>query len=137
MYGPGLATHEWPQSQFHYKVRVRPTTPPATAAGARPHIGIKPRTTQPPQCLWGSAGLLKDITFPTPLILHIRNDLFGEPVTFGTQVVSGSPPSLPVQTIIGTLQPGECVSIPLQGYSAVFATCAVESTVYCFIKGSA
>lgn len=115
---PTFATNEW--SPFHYKVRVRPAIPPATA-----------------QCLWGSAGLIQDITFPKPLILHISNDPFGEPVTFGTQVVSGPPPSAPTQTKIGTLQPGECVSIPLQGYSGVFATCAVESTVYCSIRASA
>jgi hypothetical protein len=106
-------------SQFHYKVRVRPTTPPAS-----------------PQCLWGSAGLLQDIIFSKPLILHLRNDLFGEPVIFGTLVVSASPPNSPAQTPMGTLQPGECISIPLQGYSGVFASCAVESTVYCSIKAA-
>jgi hypothetical protein len=105
---------------FHYKMRVRPTTPPA-----------------PPQCIWGSAGLLQDMSFPKPLILHIRNDLFGEPVTFGTQVVSGTPPSLPTQTTLGTLLPGECVSLQIQNISGVFATCAVESTVYCSIKAPA
>jgi len=115
---PSLATNDW--SEFHYKVRVRPTTPPA-----------------PPQCLWGSAGLNQDITFPKPLILHISNDPFGEPVTVGTQVVTGPPPSPPTQTTIGTLLPGERLSIPIQGYSGVFATCAVESTVFCLIKASA
>jgi len=116
MYGPDFANHKW--SEFHYKVRVRPAAPP-----------------KPFQCIWGSAGLLQAITFPNPLILHIRNDLFGEQVTFGTQVPN-APPAPPTQTTIGTLQPGECVSIPLQGYSGIFATCAVESTVYCLIKGS-
>lgn len=121
MNGPSLANNEW--SQLRYKVRVRPTAPPA-----------------PPQCLWGSAGLLQDMTFTQPLILHLHNDLFGEPVTFGTLVVTGPPPSPgappppPAQTPMGTLQPGECISIPLHGYSGVFATCAVESTVYCLIK---
>ena len=110
-----FATNE--PRDFHYKVRVRPTTPPA-----------------PAQCIWGSAGLTRDINFSTQLILHISNDPFGEPVTFGTQVVSSPPSSPPTQTTLGTLQPGECVSIPLQGYSGVFATCAVETTVYCFIK---
>jgi hypothetical protein len=113
MNGPSFATNEG--SQFRYKVRVRPSAP-----------------STPPQCLWGSAGLLKNIPFPNPPILHIRNDLFGEPVTFGTQVVSNSGP--PTQTTLGTLQPGECVSISLQGYSGVFAICTVESTVYCLIK---
>jgi hypothetical protein len=110
MNDPSFATNEG--TQFRYKVRVRPSAPF--------------------QCLWGSAGLLQDITFPNPPILHIRNDLFGEPVTFGTQAVSGS--GQPTQTPLGTLQPGECVSISLQGYSGVYATCKVESTVYCLIK---
>jgi hypothetical protein len=117
---PSLAMN---QKEFHYRVRVRPipTTPPAL-----------------PQCLWGSAGLAQDITFPKALILHISNDPFGEPVTFGTQVISGPPPSPPTQTTIGTLKPGECISIPIQGFSGVFAfTLAFESTVYCFIKESA
>lgn len=107
-------------SQFRYKVRVRPTT---TAAA-------------PTQCLWGSAGLSQNISFPKPLILHIRNDLFGEPVTFGTQVAPTGSAPLPTYTTIGTLQPGECISIPLQECSGVFATCAVKSTVYCLIKDS-
>ena len=77
-----------------------------------------------------------NITFLNPLILHIRNDVFGEPITFGTQVVSGTP-GQPTQTQMGMLQPGECVSIPLQDYSGVYATCDVESTVYCLIRGSA
>jgi hypothetical protein len=120
MHGGSLTTNDW--SQFHYKVRVRPPVPPATLL----------------QCIWGSSGLFQDVTFDKPIVLHIRNDLFGDPVTFGTQVVSSPPSSPPNQTtIIGTLQQGECVSIPLQGYSGVFATCAVESTVYCSIKASA
>lgn len=122
MYISNLPINEW--GELHYKVRVRSApTPPAT-----------------PQCLWGSAGLLKDITFSTPLTLHISNDPFGEPVTFGTQVISGPPPSPPTLTTIGTLLPGECISIPLQGYSGVFAFAAppaLESTVYCSIRGSA
>jgi hypothetical protein len=109
-------------SLFHYKVRVRPPTPPAV---------------QPTQCLWGSSGVSPQ-TFLKPLILHIHNDLFGEPVQFGTQVITGTSasPGPPDQTLIGTLQPGECISIPLQGYSGVYATCAVETTVYCSIKAS-
>jgi hypothetical protein len=120
--GFSTAHDDW--SQLLYKVRVRPTAP------------------APPQCLWGSAGLLQNITFTKDLILHIRNDLFGEPITFGTQVVGpipippavSSPPTL--SPPIGILQPGECASIPVQACSGVWATCAVESTVYCVIKPS-
>jgi hypothetical protein len=78
--------------------------------------------------LWGSSGLTQNITFVNPLLLHIRNDRFGEAITIGTQVASGA------KTTIGSLQPGEWVSIPLQKISAVFATCLLESNVDCLIK---
>jgi hypothetical protein len=78
--------------------------------------------------LWGSAGVTTDIKFDRAILLHIRNDLFGEVVTFGTQVATGA------KTTIGTLQPGECVSIPLQDISGVFATCELESSVFCLIR---
>lgn len=83
--------------------------------------------------LWGSAGVTENITFPKPLLLHIRNDIFGEKIAFGTQVASGA------QTPLGTLLAGECVSIPLQGISGVFATwftSGLESTVACLIRES-
>jgi hypothetical protein len=107
MRAPPLATVHDDWFQASYKVRVRET-----------------------MYLWGSAGVTENIMFHTPLLLHIRNDVFGEPVTFGTQVASGT------QTPIGTLQPGECVSIPMQGISGVFAKCGLESTVDCLIKAS-
>ena len=78
--------------------------------------------------LWGSAGITTNISFAKPLLLHLRNDRFGEPITIGTRVAAGT------QTGLGTLQPGECISIPLQGVSGVFATCALESTVACVVK---
>jgi hypothetical protein len=78
--------------------------------------------------LWGSAGVTTDIKFDKPILLHIRNDLFGEVVTFGTEVAGGT------RTTIGTLEPGQCVSIPLQNISGVFATCVRESNVCCLIK---
>jgi hypothetical protein len=85
----------WTVPSYERRVRVAPQTQPPT----------------PPTFLWGSAGIHNDITFDKPPILHIRNDLFGDVVTFGTTGSGG------VQTPIGTLQPGECVSIPLQGAS--------------------
>lgn len=97
-------------TQPSYEVRVRGTAPAS------------------PTYLWGSAGITKNITFDKPLLLHMRNDVFGEAVTFGTRVASGT------QTTLGTLQPGETVSIPMQGISGVFATCPLESTVACMIK---
>jgi hypothetical protein len=78
--------------------------------------------------LWGSAGLAKNMTFSKPMLLHVRNDVFGEQVTLGTRTATGP------QTTIGTLQPGECVSIQVQDISGVFATCALESNVSCLIK---
>ncbi len=78
--------------------------------------------------LWGSAGITKDIAFDKPLLLHIHNDLFGEAITFGTHKSSGG------NETIGTLQPGEFISIPLNDISGVFATCEHESTVCCLIK---
>jgi hypothetical protein len=118
MNAPSLAKNQW--GELHYKVRVRPTP-----------------TNAPHQSIWGSALLNQDITFPKPLILHISNDLFGEKITFGTQVTSGINDK-PTQTELGSLKPGECISIPIQGCSGVFAYPEdVESTVYCFIKESA
>jgi hypothetical protein len=81
--------------------------------------------------LWGSAGITVNATFDKPLLLHVRNNVFGEAVTVGTQVASGA------QTTLGTLQPGECVSIPIQNISGVFATCTLESNVDCVIQPSA
>jgi hypothetical protein len=84
---------------------------------SRPSYKVRVRGTV---YLWGSATLNENISFQKPLLLHLRNDLFGEPVTFGTQVATGA------QTTVGTLQPGQCVSIPVQGISGVFALCAEQ-----------
>jgi hypothetical protein len=78
--------------------------------------------------LWGSAGITEKITFGTPLLLHVRNDISGEEITFGTETVDG------VTRTYGTLQCGECVSVPIQNIRGVFATCALESMVCCVIK---
>jgi hypothetical protein len=78
--------------------------------------------------LWGSAGISHNISLSRPLLLHVRNDLFGEQISLGTQVAGGA------DTVLGTLDPGECVSIPMQDISGVFASCDLESTVACMIK---
>ena len=80
--------------------------------------------------LWGSSGITHDLTFSKPLILHVNNDTFGERITVGTQVASGA------KSTLGTLEAGECVSIPVQGISGIFATCSEESTVRCLITAS-
>lgn len=77
--------------------------------------------------LWGSAGITVNAAFDKPLLLHLRNNVFGEIITVGTQVAGGA------QTTLGTLQPGECISIPIQHISGVFAKCALESNVDCLI----
>ncbi len=107
MNAPSLFTSDGSWTHPTYRIRVRAT-----------------------MYLWGSAGITQNLTFTKPLILHVLNDVHGEPITLGTQVAAGT------QTTLGTLQPGECVSIPMQAVSGVFATCALESTVTCLVKES-
>lgn len=78
--------------------------------------------------LWGSAGLAQAMVFSQPLLLHVRNDIFGVTITLGTQAAPGT------ETTLGTLDPGECVSIPLTELSGVFATCEAESDVACLVR---
>lgn len=78
--------------------------------------------------LWGSSGLTIDLSFDKPLLLHVHNDLFGAAIDLGTRTASGN------QTVIGSLQPGEFVSIPVSGFSGVFASCDTESLVGCLVK---
>jgi hypothetical protein len=78
--------------------------------------------------LWGSHGIIKNITFSKPLLLHVHNDVFGEEITIGTRQADGT------EDTLGTLQPGEALSIPMQDLSGVFARCELESSVWCLIK---
>ena len=94
-----------PESRYDYSVAVRGTA-----------------------YLWGSAGIAQDVNFPNPLLLHLSNDLFGEPVTIHTETAAGA------QTAIGSLEPGEHLTLPIQGLSGVTATCAPHSTVACSIR---
>jgi|SRR5579862_2725622 len=80
--------------------------------------------------LWGSGGITTNATFDKPLLLHVRNNVFGETVTVGTQVAGG--PLIP----LGTLDPGECLSISIQNMSGVYASCTLESNVDCLIQPS-
>jgi hypothetical protein len=89
-----------------------------------PAYSVKVRGTR---YLWGSAGLTKDLTFGKPFILHIANDRAGQPVTIGTRVAAGT------ETDLGTIQPGECLSVPVAGISGVYAECALDSLVHCLI----
>lgn len=80
--------------------------------------------------LWGSGGLTENITLPSPLLLHVRNDLFGEPVQLGTESVSNAGR---VRSPLGVLDHGQCVSIPIQSMSGVYALCDTETAVSCVI----
>jgi hypothetical protein len=113
-------------------MRDSPLTP---AFDSRTHASYVVRvrgTPTTPTYLWGSGGVTvtPPTTFDKPLVLHIRNNVFGQSVTFGTQAGGASGPFL----AIGTLQPGECYSIPIQSISGVYATCAGETNVDCLIN---
>jgi hypothetical protein len=103
-----------------------PQTPALYDRWIQPSYEIRVRGTI---YLWGSDALTANIQFAKPLVLHVRNDVFGEDITLGTQVATGA------KTTIGILKPGECISIPVQKISGVFATCTLESKVGCLIKG--
>ncbi|TIN79326.1 hypothetical protein [Mesorhizobium sp.] len=76
---------------------------------------------------FGDRPLTQDLKFEKPFILHIANDRAGEPVTIGTQVAAGA------KTDLGTLQPGECLSVSVNEISGVYADCALDSIVHCLI----
>lgn len=75
--------------------------------------------------VWGSSGLTA--VFSWPLLLVINNDAVGDPIEVGTEALGSS------QTSYGTLQPGECWTVPLQGLRGVFANCRTDTTVACSI----
>ena len=77
--------------------------------------------------LWGSAGLTKDVKFEKAFILHIANDLAGEPIKIGVQIASG------IKTDFGTIQPGECISVSVNNISGIYADCNSESLVHCLM----
>jgi hypothetical protein len=79
--------------------------------------------------IWGSAGITSDLHFPAPLILYLRNDAFGEPVTIRTETADGT------STTIGTLDAGEYLAVPIQDIRGVAATCALESTLSYILSG--
>jgi hypothetical protein len=119
-------------------MRASSTTSPISAMFAqwsRPSYEVRVRGPDI-SFLWGSPNIPNPIPFDKPLILHIRNDLFGEDVTFGTLV---GPLTIGTKTQIGILQPGECVSVQVQNISGVYATCTagLESVVGCIIKDGA
>jgi hypothetical protein len=86
-------------------------------------------------CVWGSRGLLYGLAADSPLYLTIRVDDFGETTAVGRLrpedggIVTDEP--------YGSLGPGETVTIPLTGASAVYAeTNDLSSLVTCTLHGS-
>ena len=79
--------------------------------------------------LWGTNNWTENITFPSPLLLHVRNDLFGEDVELGVVTNTGI-----IGARLGTLFPGQCISLPIQGICGVYATCETQTTVSCVIN---
>jgi hypothetical protein len=79
--------------------------------------------------IWGSAGIVENIHFHSPLLIHLINDAYGEVITIGTEQADGS------RVMIGSLQPGETVSISAQDIRGVFITCKGVSSVWYAVKG--
>jgi hypothetical protein len=111
----------WAHPSYERRIRVLPATQPPAS----------------PTYLWGSAGIKTNIVFPKPPTLHLRNDQFGDAVTISIMAADGS------ATTVGTIEPGECVSIPLQGaivkgvaqgLTGVYATCPTETVVACVVR---
>ncbi|MGA7283314.1 MAG: hypothetical protein WBW87_02110 [Candidatus Cybelea sp.] len=84
--------------------------------------------------LWGSAGLTISPSFSAPLLLHIRNNVFGEVAQIGT--VTPAQVASDTSTSYGTIQPGESVTLPIDNICGVFATCALETTIDCLIQAA-
>lgn len=76
--------------------------------------------------LWGSAGI--SVNLDWPLLLSVRNDLAGDPVTISSETISGGPGKT-----LGTLLPGECYTTSLLGLRGVAATCVGDTNVACTI----
>lgn len=75
--------------------------------------------------LWGSAGISTNLSFENAQVLFIANDPAGEAVKIGTRVATGA------TTELGTLQPGERVTVPINDISGIYADCMSESLVHC------
>lgn len=78
--------------------------------------------------LWGSAGMKSDATFTKPPLLHLRNDPHGEPITLTVRKADGT------ETLLGSLEAGECMSVQIQNISGLHASCNAESLVRCALR---
>ena len=77
--------------------------------------------------LWGSADIHVDVKFNPPLVLHLSNDIFGQPIRFGTHKANGAHREL------GTLHPGQHFAVELHDISGVWAECELEASVACAV----
>lgn len=76
--------------------------------------------------IWGSADF--SAALAETLLLHINNDRLGDQVTVASESALGAP------TQLGTLRPGECWTLSLNGLRGVTATCASDTTLACAIE---
>ncbi|MEU4644294.1 hypothetical protein [Micromonospora sp. NPDC023814] len=72
--------------------------------------------------VWGSDRLSVNLTWP--LLLVINNDALGDPIDLGSEATGPGG-----QTSFGSLQPGQCWTVPLLGLRAVFANCQADTTL--------
>ena len=75
--------------------------------------------------LWGSAGL--KFNLDVPMLMVVRVDLFGEPISLFTETKDGLGSRVP----FGTLGPGESFTLSLQTLRGVIARCDLNSEVSC------
>jgi hypothetical protein len=108
---------------------MRSESPLTPAFEHRRHPGYEVRVRNPKMYLWGSASITVDTTFDKPLLLHIRNNVFGQEIGLHTETTAGS-------KSLGSLQAGEAYTIAIQGLSGVYATCSGESLVDCLLQES-
>lgn len=76
--------------------------------------------------VWGSNDFKGSSSLP--LVLIMNNDPHGDHVEVSSESSTG------VTTPLGTLQPGQCWSLPLSGLRAVVATCTTDTTLACAIS---
>jgi hypothetical protein len=75
--------------------------------------------------VWGSSDI--EVALPSPLMLVLNNDAFGDAVEIASESPQGAP------AVLGTLQPGQCWTLVLTGLRGVTATCATDTTLACAI----
>ncbi|OMH34852.1 hypothetical protein [Tersicoccus sp. Bi-70] len=101
------------------------STPTPETAWGGPAWTVKVRGRR---YVWGSAGMTTDVDFATAPLLHLANDGAGEPVTIGTRTAAGA------TTDLGTIQAGECLTLPVNHLAGVYAESAVDSLLHCVLR---